>query len=126
MIAVLLGEGVPPWYGACHEYRSADEAKLGFDRVYGHDDEGSLGVGVYRHMRVGFDTEPVLVSVVGLDREGVEKAEELMGGEEVELHAETWYELIRRRLAVVSTLDAAGKPTGRYRVKHKEGGDRLG
>lgn len=125
MIAIVLAPDVPPWYGSCRQFRSANEAKAAFDRVYGHDDRGSLGVGVYRHQRQGFDAEPVLVSVIGLDREGVLKAEELLGGEEIELHAASWFDLLRRRLEVVATLHAAGKKPGRHRVKHSPEGDKL-
>jgi hypothetical protein len=125
VIVVLLSEGVPPWYGSCRKFSSGLTAKAAFERVFGHDDQGRLGVGVYRHQRVGLDTEPVLVSVIGLDEEGVSKAEELLGGEETELHAETWLELIRRRLEMVVALDDAGETDGRFRIEHSEKGDRL-
>jgi hypothetical protein len=125
MITILLADDTPPWFGACRHFNDGAAAKQAFERVFNHDDQGSLGVGVYRHQRVGFDAEAVLVSVIGLDQEGVSKAEELLGGEETELHPETWYELIRRRLQQVLALDAAGKDPGRYRIPHSEGGDQL-
>jgi hypothetical protein len=123
MRTILLGDGVPPWHVSCRRFKTGSSAKAAFGRV--HNGEHNLGVGVYRHMRQGLDKEPVLVSVVGLDADKVQAAEELLGGDEIELHPQTWLELIKRRLEVVIALDAAGAEEGRYRIPHSEGGDRL-
>lgn len=127
MIGILLGpDDAPVWFGSCRQFATGPEAKEAFERLFDHDERGALGVGIYRHQRVGLDSEAKLVSVVGLGEQGVLRAEELLGGEETELHPETWHELIRRRLEVVATMNGAHLPAGRYRIGHSKGGDRLG
>lgn len=123
MIAVSLGEGTPPWYCSCRRFYSATGAATAFERIFNHD--SSLGVGVYRHQRVGLDREAMLVSVVGLDPEGVRKAEELLGGEATRLDPENWHDLILRRMKVVNALSQAGEKKGRYRIEHSKNGDPL-
>lgn len=113
------------WYCACRRFPSGAEAKAAFEAAFGTA-PGEMNLGVYRHQRIGLDDEPVLVSVVGRDREDVERADRLLdGGVDTMLHYETWLQLITRRLQVVIDLHGKGAPTGRYRIPHGEG-ERMG
>jgi hypothetical protein len=128
MIEIDVMVGQPPWYGACYRFETGMASKaayLGLERRW---PDGSLHVGVYRHMRVGLDSEAVMLSVVGDRREGVEKADRFLsdlGAEETEQHLETWLTLIKRRVEVVLALRATGAEPGRYHVAHPPGGDTL-
>lgn len=126
VIAFGLPENELPWFCSCHRFESAKLAYDAFTRIGNHDPGGKLNIGVYRHHRVGLDPEPgVLVSVVGLKREGVETAEELMGGEEIELHPSSWADLIARRAQVVLGLAANAAASGQYRIVHEGEGMKL-
>ena len=113
------------WYGTSRIFGSGQLARAAYLAVGEQDKDGRLGVGVCRHQRIGLDSEAVLVSVVGLQREGVEEAERLLGGEEVELHFSTWKALVDRRVQVLATLNAQGRPDGHYVIKQPKGGRRL-
>lgn len=116
------------WYGACYRFPSGAEAKEAWSMISDLNPDGSWHVGILRHMRVGLDDEAVLVSVVGGLAEGVRSAEEALkalGGEETELHPNTWLLLVKRRVEAVLALDAAGAGSGRHRIQHPEGGDLL-
>jgi hypothetical protein len=124
MIVVLLGEQEAPWFCICRRFETADDAYAGFVAVFESSPEGERNVGVYQHQRVGLDHAPVLVSVVGTERESVEAAERLIAeGEPTELHGNTWLVLIKRRIAVVLNLSSTGAIEGRYRIVHDEEGN---
>lgn len=115
-----------PWFCSCRLFPTPEDAYAAFVNVAEADPTGSFGIGIYRHHRVGLDPKPgMLVSVVGLDREGVEKAEHVLGGEEIELHPSSWVELIKRRAEVVLGLGAANATSGRYRIVHEGEGMKM-
>ena len=122
MIELPLDE---TWYGSSRIFPSGALAREAYARIGEHDHDGRLAVGVYRHQRIGLDAEPVLVTVGGLRREGVEQAERLLGGEEVSLHPSTWLQLVARRLEVVAAMAVQDLPSGHYVVRHPPGGRRL-
>src|SRR5215467_14407483 len=111
-----------PWHCACHRFDTPDLAYAAFVRVHEAHPDGRLGLGIYRHQRLGLDSEAVLVSVVGLDkRDEVSEAERILGGEEIQLHPENWLMLIKRRAEVVLELGKEGFQPGRYRIVHENG-----
>jgi hypothetical protein len=120
-----LPENNLPWYCSCQRYETPELAYEAFVRLGETDPQGKLGVGVYRHQRIGLDKGAVLVSVVGLNRQNVKTAERILDGEETELHPDSWLELIKRRAAVVLDLGAQGMGAGRYRIVHEGDGMRL-
>lgn len=124
MIELQLGE--VRWYGISRHFPSGAEAKAAFETVHAADPTGSFNVGLYRHQRVGLDAEPQLVSIVGHQAEGVERAAELLGGEDIEQPGSTWEALILRRTRVVVDLMEKGSGSGRYRIGHGETGEILG
>lgn len=119
-----LAENNLPWYCSCQHFDTPELAYEAFVRVSEQDPHGKLGVGVYRHQRIGLDDGAVLVSVVGLNRQKVKDAEAILKGEETELHPATWLELIKRRAEVVLDLGSKGMDSGRYRIV-TEGGLKL-
>jgi hypothetical protein len=129
MIEIQIKPGEPPWYGACYRWPTGDEARAAWVALNDlAPEDGSWHVGIYRHQRVGKDTEPVLVSVVGDLRHGVEAAEislRVDGGEETELHDLTWRELLKRRVEMILKLSAEGAGYGRHSIPHAPGGDTL-
>lgn len=116
-----LSENNLPWYCSCRRFETPELAYAAFVNVSENDPNGKLGVGVYRHQRIGLDKGAVLVSIVGLRRQNVLTAERLLGGEQTDLHPDTWLELIKRRAAVVLDLGAAGMGAGQYRIVHDDG-----
>lgn len=126
MITILLGEQETPWYATCRRFETAEDAYAAFVAVHEASPGGEFNIGIYRHQRVGLDKAPVLVSAVGIKREGVEAADAIMDdGEVTELHGSTWLELIRRRAEIVLDLRAIGATHGRYRILHDEPGEAL-
>lgn len=124
MITIRV-EDLEPWFCSCRRFPTSEEARAAWVRVSDSDAKGDLNIGVYRHGRIGLDRGTPLVSVVGMEAENVAKAEALIGGEEIELHPDSWLQLIKRRVEVVLQLHEEGKRAGRYVVPHKPGGDRL-
>jgi hypothetical protein len=118
MIAVQMEE-LEPWFCSCRHFGSDALARAAYLRLSGSDPSGELNIGVYRHGRIGLDHGAVLVSVVGMDADKVERAEEILGGEETELHPSTWLQLIKRRVEVVLKLKEEEKLPGRHEIEHK-------
>ena len=128
MITIDLIPGEAVWYGCCYRWPTGGEARDAWAAVSDLNLDGSWHVGIFRHQRIGLDSEPVLVSAVGDLKAGVEAAEiSLMvdGGIETELHPETWVQLCKRRIEAIIALDEAGAGAGRHRILHPEGGDLL-
>lgn len=113
------------WYGVSRIFPTPEEARAAYVGVNEYDSTGRLDIGVYRHQRVGLDDGPVLVSIVGMRREGVEEAERLIGGKEIEQHPDTWAALIARRVRVVMDLHAKGERSGHYEMPHGEEGETM-
>jgi len=124
MIEITIADTT--WYGVSRVFPTGGEARAAFVALGQHDRDGSLNVGVYRHQRVGLDSEPVLVSIVGIEPEKVAAAAKLIEGEEVEQHPDTWLSLIARRARVVLDLYATGARSGHYEMPHGKEGERLG
>jgi hypothetical protein len=120
-----LPENNLPWYCSCRRFETPELAYEAFVNVSDNDPRGKLGIGVYRHQRIGLDHGAVLVSIVGLNRQNVLTGERLLGGEETELHPDTWLELIKRRAEVVLDLGAKGMGAGQYRIVHEGDGMKL-
>lgn len=120
-----LSENNLPWYCSCQHFDTPELAYAAFVRLSEMDPQGKLGVGVYRHQRIGLDKGALLVSVVGLNRQNVKTAERILDGEETELHPESWLELIKRRAAVVLDLGSKGMGAGHYRIVHEGDGMKL-
>lgn len=127
----MIEIGVTPidvWYGHCRRFESGAAAREAWVAISDLNPDGSWHVGILRHQRVGKDAEPVLVSIVGDKLDGFERAEAALvaqGGEEIELHPQTWLQLVKRRVEVVIALDARGAQPGRHLIPHPWGGDVL-
>lgn len=117
------------WYGACYRFGSGSQARAAWAALMDlAPEDGSWHTGVYRHQRIGKDTEPVLVTAVGDRRFGVEAAEislQVDGGVETELHPDTWKALIKRRVEMILKLRDEGAGHGRHQIPHAPEGDTL-
>lgn len=116
------------WYAVCRRFDTGAEAKAAWAALSDLDPTGSWHVGIYRHQRIGKDSEPVLVSLVGDRLEGFEKAEAALaaqGGVEIELHPETWLQMVKRRVEMILALAEQGAGAGRHRIMHPPGGETL-
>lgn len=105
------------WFGISRIFASGAQARNAYVALGEYDRDGRLDIGIYRHQRVGLDSEPVLVTIVGLRPETVEEAGKLIEGSEVEQHPDTWLALIARRVRFV--LD--NPQQGHHEVFHDGG-----
>lgn len=110
---------LPPWFWACARYPNARMAKAAWARVERKTRSGG-DLGLYRH---GPSTDVgVLVTVVGLDRDKVERAARLMrDGVAEPLSPDLIEAMVLRRAHVV--IDAAREHAepGRITIRRPEG-----
>jgi hypothetical protein len=114
---------LPTWYGVSHLYPTAVAAGEAYHLLREYDTTGRLNLGVYRHMRVGLDSGPVIVSVVGMDADTVEEAGRVLGGHNLDLHPATWLQLVKRRAEVMVEFGKEGKGSGSHPIPHSPEGD---
>lgn len=129
MITIQLDPRFPLWYGVCYRFETgvrAREVWVALQEAAPAD--GAWHTGVYRHQRIGKDKEPVLVSIVGDKKDGFEAAEAFLakqGGEEIDLHPETWIALVKRRVEKIVELTNEGAGFGRHVIPHPPEGDEI-
>lgn len=110
---------LPPWFWACARYPNARMAKAAWSRVERKTREAG-DLGLYRHgprHEVG-----VLVTVVGLDRQRVERAARLLrDGRDEPLEHDLIEAMVMRRAHVVVDAARANAEAGRLIVRRPEG-----